>query len=309
MPTPRHNLPYLVSGQAEGHVTHNTALNDLDAFVNALVESRTATDPTLLTPANGDMYIVGPSSTGVWATHDGELALYMSGWVFFDPPEGFIVRVKDEHGTYYVFEGTWKGVGIRDVAFCDHRNGGGSLTRYFAAGQNVQNCTALTTGAPARDTLHAMPFVVPQGGTIYEVGLNFTALSNLQFYNLGIYRATDEQNMYPAELVWDSGAIANPGATGVYFQFPSQKEIWPGFLHWLVYNCQANTVAPTMRCLALAGTQALLGLDNTLGTAPGYGLQVAHTHTGGGYTLPTTFPGSATAKTAVPIPGLFYRMG
>lgn len=57
-------------------------------------------------PSKGQRYIVGPSATGAWATHDDSIAWYTgSTWEFIVPTEGFICWIKDEN-TYYKFNGT-----------------------------------------------------------------------------------------------------------------------------------------------------------------------------------------------------------
>jgi hypothetical protein len=63
------------------------------------VEDRDVTDPTSLTPSDGDAHIVGASATGDWSGHDDEIAVWDSGnsqWVFYVPDEGWICYIKDE---------------------------------------------------------------------------------------------------------------------------------------------------------------------------------------------------------------------
>ena len=85
--TARLNMPNLVSGQAQKEITHNMALQRLDAFVQTAVESMTLVRP----PAGveGNLYVVGTPATGAWAGKDGQLAYYVGGtWAFYVPFDG-----------------------------------------------------------------------------------------------------------------------------------------------------------------------------------------------------------------------------
>ena len=70
------------------------------------VLSQTATPPG--SPAKGDRYIVGASATGVWATHDDDIAWCSAAagptWAFNTPVEGWTVWDENE-GAYYYFDG------------------------------------------------------------------------------------------------------------------------------------------------------------------------------------------------------------
>ncbi len=82
--TPRLDLPYLIQSQAQKEVTHNTALNILDAFTQTAVETTTLIAP----PAGveGNLYIVGANATGAWAGYSGQLAQFIGGsWNFYSP--------------------------------------------------------------------------------------------------------------------------------------------------------------------------------------------------------------------------------
>ncbi|MBO6899844.1 MAG: DUF2793 domain-containing protein [Rhizobiaceae bacterium] len=88
-------LPYIMPSQAQAHVTHNTALDLLDALVQLGVESATATEPPT-EPADGDRYIVPSDATGEWASHVDELAVFRDGgWLYLTPPAGALAWVKD----------------------------------------------------------------------------------------------------------------------------------------------------------------------------------------------------------------------
>jgi hypothetical protein len=105
--TARLSLPFIMPQQAQKHVTHNEALQALDALVQPVVESRTLTTPPG-TPLLGDAYIVGPSATGAWSGHDAELVAFQSGaWLFYDPAPGWQVYCKAEHAILVFDAGAW----------------------------------------------------------------------------------------------------------------------------------------------------------------------------------------------------------
>jgi hypothetical protein len=96
MPTPRFGLPYIAQGQAQKEVTHNDALNQLDALVDLFLLDRNLSAPPG-SPANGDTYLVAASPTGAWAGQAGKLAYSIDGaWRFYSPLKGLIAYVADE---------------------------------------------------------------------------------------------------------------------------------------------------------------------------------------------------------------------
>jgi Protein of unknown function (DUF2793) len=104
--TPNKNLPYILSNQAQKEVTHNDALNDLDALLMASVIDRDLSVPPG-SPAEGDVYLVGASPTGAWSGQAGKIAAYFSGWRFKTPTEGWRIWIRDED-KFCVYTGmTW----------------------------------------------------------------------------------------------------------------------------------------------------------------------------------------------------------
>lgn len=101
----RLNLPYIAPNQAQKHVTHNEALQVLDAVTQlSVVEVGAATPPD--TPDIGAVYALGSAPTGVWAAQPGQLAYRTeSGWLYLAPQEGW--RAWDQQsGQMHVFSGT-----------------------------------------------------------------------------------------------------------------------------------------------------------------------------------------------------------
>ena len=89
--TARFDLPYILEGQSQKHITHNDALRQLDGIVQASVVDRTTTAPPA-SPSAGDCYIPAASATGAWAGWDGDLAIWADGaWYRVIPAAGMRV--------------------------------------------------------------------------------------------------------------------------------------------------------------------------------------------------------------------------
>ncbi|PCI43351.1 MAG: hypothetical protein COB49_12380 [Alphaproteobacteria bacterium] len=109
--TPRLSTPYIISTQSQKEVTHNMALNMLDALIQSAVETSILSVPPV-SPGEGELWLVGSSATGDWASHDNELAQYMGGvWQFYPAFEGMAVWLKDDDVIARYVAGSWqKGV-------------------------------------------------------------------------------------------------------------------------------------------------------------------------------------------------------
>ncbi|ODT81555.1 MAG: hypothetical protein ABS76_12030 [Pelagibacterium sp. SCN 64-44] len=100
--SPRLSLPYIMPGQAQKHVTHNEAIQALDALVQPVAASRSLPAPPA-SPLEGEAYLVAAGAAGAWAGHADEMAVWQAGaWQFLDPAPGWQVYVVDER-TQYVF--------------------------------------------------------------------------------------------------------------------------------------------------------------------------------------------------------------
>lgn len=102
--TPRLSLPFIMPNQAQKHITHNEAIQALDALVQPVVESRSLTTPPA-TPLGGEAWLVPAGATGAWSGHADEIAAFQSGaWSFFDPAPGWQVYDRADK-TLLVFDG------------------------------------------------------------------------------------------------------------------------------------------------------------------------------------------------------------
>ncbi|MBW8285845.1 MAG: DUF2793 domain-containing protein [Rhizobium sp.] len=81
-------LPYIMPAQAQKHVTHNEALQTLDAVVQLVITAHLASPPAA--PNEGESFWVLPGATDAWAGRSGRLALRQDGaWIFIAPRIGW----------------------------------------------------------------------------------------------------------------------------------------------------------------------------------------------------------------------------
>ncbi|WP_331315520.1 DUF2793 domain-containing protein [Methylobacterium mesophilicum] len=103
--TPRLGLPLIAASQAQKHVTHNEALDLLDALVQlACLDKDLAAPPPA--PAEGDRYlVVAAEPGGAWAGLAGQVVRYADGvWTGAVPRAGWLAWLIDE-ADLYVFDG------------------------------------------------------------------------------------------------------------------------------------------------------------------------------------------------------------
>ena len=104
--TPNLALPLIAGNQAQKHVTHNEALDRLDALVQlACLDKDLAAPPP--SPAEGDRYlVVAADPVGAWTGLAGQVVRYSDGvWTGAVPRAGWFAYLIDE-ADLYVFDGT-----------------------------------------------------------------------------------------------------------------------------------------------------------------------------------------------------------
>lgn len=100
-------LPFIMPSQAQKHVTHNEALQSLDALVQLAVLDRHLAAPPA-SPADGDRYIVAAMATGAWNGKTGQIAIWQDGaWEFYAPVSGWLAWVADEQRLFILSGGVW----------------------------------------------------------------------------------------------------------------------------------------------------------------------------------------------------------
>jgi hypothetical protein len=105
-------LPFLDAAQAQKHVTHNEALQMLDALTHLSVAARDWTAPPA-TPAEGARFLVPAGGSGLFSGKAGQIAAFLAGaWVFFAPRAGWRVFVESEK-LLFVYDGAgWIDAGL-----------------------------------------------------------------------------------------------------------------------------------------------------------------------------------------------------
>ena len=102
--TNRVKLPYILQSQSQKEVTHNAALDLIDALIQAaMVDISINTPPG--SPSAGDCYIVGSSPTGAWVGQANAVAFFTTAWNFITPFKGMTVWV-DSQNLLYTWSGT-----------------------------------------------------------------------------------------------------------------------------------------------------------------------------------------------------------
>jgi uncharacterized protein DUF2793 len=106
MSTVQFAFPYIAADQARKHVTHNSALDMIDAILGGLVASATTTTAPG-SPAEGEAYLVPAGATGFGDAAEDDIAVYTGGeWIASPPFFGRRVFALDA-GTPYVYAGSW----------------------------------------------------------------------------------------------------------------------------------------------------------------------------------------------------------
>lgn len=94
--TARLDLPHIAASQAQKHVTHNDALEIIDALVHLAVESRSLSEPPPA-PEAGARYLVPAGAGGAWSGQDGAVAAVDGeAWAYHQPQAGWRAFVRDE---------------------------------------------------------------------------------------------------------------------------------------------------------------------------------------------------------------------
>lgn len=114
--TPNLHLPYILSSQAQKHITHNDAIRALDALVHLSVLSNDLTVPPS-TPSEGDRYIVHSNPSNEWIGQDNKIAAWQDGtWQFYAPQKGWVCWIENDENLL-AFNGlNWINAGTESIA-------------------------------------------------------------------------------------------------------------------------------------------------------------------------------------------------
>lgn len=114
--TPNLHLPYILSSQAQKHITHNDAIRALDALVHLSVLSNDLTVPPS-SPLEGDRYIVHSNPSNEWIGQDNKIAAWQDGtWQFYAPQKGWVCWIENDENLL-AFNGlNWTNAGTESIA-------------------------------------------------------------------------------------------------------------------------------------------------------------------------------------------------
>lgn len=114
--TPNLHLPYILSSQAQKHITHNDAIRALDALVHLSVLSNDLAVPPS-TPLEGDRYIVHTTPSNEWIGQDNKIAAWQDGtWQFYAPQKGWVCWIENDENLL-AFNGlNWINAGTESLA-------------------------------------------------------------------------------------------------------------------------------------------------------------------------------------------------
>lgn len=297
--TPNLALPYILPSQAQKHVTHNEAIRALDCLVQLAVESRSLSEPPA-SPSAGSRYLVAAAATGAWAGQSEKIAAFQDdAWAFYEPKEGWIAWVADDHELAIYAAGAWASF----TAGGGSGSGSGSITELDNLAHAGINATADTTNrlalkSPASlfdnegaghqhkinkhasgDTasvLYQTNYVghaemglagdddfhfkvSPDGATWYEALKIDRATGRADFPNTGVLAARN-RIVNPMGEYMQTG-LASAAADGAY----------TGFDQWYALT-QSGAVTPSQLTDVESGTPFMMRLTQAQATAQRFGL-------------------------------------
>lgn len=104
-------LTLLEQAQAQKEVTVNSALNRIDALLNAgaLTSSNNAPPSS---PVAGNVHIIGATPTGAWAGKARQIAYFEQIWRFIAPTTGSIIWAEDLRQLLVFRAGNWTAITV-----------------------------------------------------------------------------------------------------------------------------------------------------------------------------------------------------
>lgn len=106
--SPNLSLPYIMPAQAQKHVTHNLAIEQLDALVHLILTETNAASPPS-DPFEGQVVGVADDAGGAFEGQGGMLAFFaQGGWTFFAPRTGFLAWSKADNALCVHQDGRWR---------------------------------------------------------------------------------------------------------------------------------------------------------------------------------------------------------
>jgi hypothetical protein len=105
--TARLRLPYILPSQAQKHVTHNEALQRLDAIVQLVIRDVVAAPPE--NSLEADCFLLSVDAAGDWAGKGGKLVFRQDGaWLLITPQPGWTAWFAAENKHRVLRDGAWR---------------------------------------------------------------------------------------------------------------------------------------------------------------------------------------------------------
>lgn len=285
-------------------VTSTGSINGGDQIIFASGSSMiTLTLPSAV-GINGRQYTIKKTSSTVntnirpvvIATTSSQTIDRVSSWRLLN--RGQQVTVISDGANWQVIESSSYGLNGGFTAM------GTTMNQWYSAPSNgtALGTAVLTTTA----TIRVIPFVAQKVMAINGMAVSVQTTAASAEVRLAIYNDTGRG--YPDKLVYDAGAVTTT-STGVRSICPSGctvtnatvTTIQPG-LYWLAIN--NNSIAHTLRGFAVGGMNPATGFPSNYTTARVFGWNVANAYGA----FPASFPGNASATTAVPLPAVTIRI-
>lgn len=106
--SPNLSMPFIMPAQAQKHVTHNEAIELLDALVQLRISTLNLSEPPL-NPFEGQIVAIGSGAVGAFEGREGDLAChYGNGWMFLTPRNGFCAWVDAQEAMHVYQDGVWR---------------------------------------------------------------------------------------------------------------------------------------------------------------------------------------------------------
>ncbi|WP_431320162.1 DUF2793 domain-containing protein [Rhizobium sp. YTU87027] len=106
-------LPYILPSQAQKHVTHNEALQRLDAIIQLSIAGEPSLPPS--DASEGQCYLVAEGAGGAWSGKDGMLALRQDGaCIYIEPKTGWRAFFMTQGQLRALSNDAWRAISLDD---------------------------------------------------------------------------------------------------------------------------------------------------------------------------------------------------
>ncbi len=107
--TSRLELPYILPSQAQKHVTHNEALQRLDAITQLTIIREVSEPPQ--DAEDGDCFLIAFAPAGEWERQAGKIAFRQDdAWIYLVPREGWQAWFRDTGRTKVLLKRNWQDI-------------------------------------------------------------------------------------------------------------------------------------------------------------------------------------------------------